>query len=102
MVSVILNLHSTASITYHNSLRGFRAGHGTGTTTLEVKILQQVTFMREEVLHSIFPDLHKEYDALYRSRCLDILEGYGVGPMDLRLLRKYWERLQMVTQVGGG
>ena len=28
----------------------------------------------------IFLDLHKEYDALDSSICLDILEGYGVGP----------------------
>ena len=28
----------------------------------------------------IFLDLHKAYDALDRSRCLEILEGYGVGP----------------------
>ena len=28
----------------------------------------------------IFLDLHKAYDTLYRSRCLDIPEGYGMGP----------------------
>ena len=36
--------------------------------------------MREEVLYVIFLNLTKAYDALDRSRCLDILEGYGVGP----------------------
>ena len=36
--------------------------------------------MREEVLYMIFLDLHKAYDALDMSRCLKILEGYGVGP----------------------
>ena len=29
----------------------------------------------------IFLDLQKAYDALDRSRCLDILEGYVVGPL---------------------
>ena len=31
----------------------------------------------------IFLDLHKAYDVLDRSGCLDILEGYGVGPPSL-------------------
>ena len=61
------------------------------TTTLEVKMLQQVMAMREEVLHKIFLDLHKEYNALDRFRCLEILEGYGVGPRALHLLYRYWE-----------
>ena len=40
----------------------------------------------------IFLDLTKAYDALDRSRCLGILEGYGVGPGARRLLRNYWRR----------
>ena len=40
VVEVILNRRFTASITYHNYFHGFRAGRGTGTTTLEVKLLQ--------------------------------------------------------------
>ena len=49
----------------------------------------------------IFLDLHKAYDALDRSRCLEILEGYGVGPKARNLLRTYWQRLTMVTRAGG-
>ena len=48
----------------------------------------------------IFMDLHKVYDALDRSRCLGILEGYGMGPRALRLLRLYWVRLRMVARPG--
>ena len=58
-VVVILNRRFAASITYHDSLHGFRAVRGTGTATLEVKLLQQVTAMKEAVLHTIFLDLHK-------------------------------------------
>ena len=39
-VLVILNCRFTASITYHDSLHGFWAGRGTGTATLEFKLLQ--------------------------------------------------------------
>ena len=45
-VAVILNHRFTVSITYHNSLHSFQAGRGTGTVTLEVKLLQQVTVLR--------------------------------------------------------
>ena len=75
VVAAILNHWITASITYHDFLNGFRAGRGTGTATLDAKLLQQLAAMREEVLYVIFLDLHKAYDALERSRCLEILEG---------------------------
>ena len=49
----------------------------------------------------IFLDLTKAYDALDRSRCMEILEGYGVGPNPRRLLINYWRRLTMVARAGG-
>ena len=54
----------------------------------------------EKVLYIIFLDLHKAYDALERSRCLEILEGYGVGPQARRLLQTHWRRLTMVERAG--
>ena len=57
--------------------------------------------MREEVLYVIFLDLHKAYDALDRSRCLEILERYGVGPRSWRLLRTYWGKMTIVVREGG-
>ena len=35
--------------------------------------------MKEEVLYMIFLDLHQAYDVLDRDRCLEILEGCGMG-----------------------
>ena len=49
----------------------------------------------------IFLDLTKAYDALDRSRSLDILEGYGVGPRARQLLWAYWGKSTMVAQAGG-
>ena len=57
--------------------------------------------MRDTVLGDIFLGLHKLYGALERERCLDILEVYGVGAGTIRILRTYWDRLQMVAKVGG-
>ena len=100
-VEVILNIRFTASITYHESIHGFRAGRGMGTTNLEVKMIQQVTAIREAVLHTIYLNLHKAYDALDRSRCLKTMKVYGMDPRSLRLLRRYWERLHMLERVEG-
>ena len=52
-------------------------------------------------MYVIFLDLQKSYDALERSRCLEILEGYSVGPKARRLLTTYWHRLTMVARAGG-
>ena len=85
--AAILNRRFAASVTYHDFLHGFRAVRGTGTATLEAKLLQHLAALREEVLCVIFLDLHKSYDALDRFRCLEILEGYGVGPKARRLIK---------------
>ena len=56
------------------------AVRGTGTVTLEAKLLQQLAALREKVLYVILLDLHKPYDALDSSMCLEILEVYSMGP----------------------
>ena len=68
VVAAILNRRLTASITFHDFLHGFRAGRGTGTATLEDKLLHQLAALTEEVLYTIFLELHKAYDTLDRSR----------------------------------
>ena len=57
--------------------------------------------MREEVLYVIFLDLTKAYDALDRSRSLEILKGYVVGERVRQLLREYWNKTTMVAREGG-
>ena len=89
-----------AAIKLHDVLHGFREGRGTSTATLEAKLLQKLAAMREEVLYVIFLDLTKAYDALDRSRTLEILKGYGVGDRVRRLLATYWERTTMVARAG--
>ena len=69
--------------------------------TLEGNLLQQLAAMREEVLYVIFLDLTKAYDALDRSRSLEIRKGYGVGDRARRLLREYWDKTTMVARAGG-
>ena len=87
LVLVIINFQFTAYIIFHDILHGFRVGCGTGTTTLEAKLLQQLEAMNEDIIYVIFMDLHKVYDALDKYICLYILEGYGGVPQSLRILR---------------
>ena len=78
----------------------FWEGHGTGTATLETKLLQQLTSMREAVLFEVFMDIWKDYNALYRERDLDLLALYGFGHRTIQLLRMYWDHLTMVAKAG--
>ena len=70
VVAEILNSRPTAFIIYHNFIHGFWAGRGTGTCTLETKLIQWLAALREDFMYVIFLYLHKAYDALYRDRCL--------------------------------
>ena len=49
----------------------------------------------------IFLDLNKAYDALDRYICLEILEGYDMGPLSRCILRVYCDRFRMVACAGG-
>ena len=70
VVAVILNFRLIASIAFHKVLHGFQVVHGTGTATLDAKLLQQLASMMEDIMYVIFLELHKVYDALDRYRCL--------------------------------
>ena len=59
LVTVILNLRLTTSIALNNFLLGFWACCGTGTASPKTKLLQQLMAMMEEVINTIFMDMHK-------------------------------------------
>ena len=65
-----------------------------GTTTLESKLIQQLTSMTYSVLHKIFLDLDWY-------RCLEIIAVYGVGPRVLCVFQAYRGRITMVDKTGG-
>ena len=53
----VVNYLIGAEVDFHDTLRIFRVGREMGTSSLEVKLLQQLTEMREEVLYEVFIDL---------------------------------------------
>ena len=64
----LLNRRITSAIKYHDVLHKFSAGCGMGITTLEAKLLQKLTAMREKFLFEVFLDLHNSYNALEQDR----------------------------------
>ena len=75
-----------SAISFHDTLHRFWAGQGIWTATLEAKLLQQLSAMREAVIFKVFLDLCKAYDALYQEISIDLLSAYGVGTRTVRLI----------------
>ena len=86
-LSEVVNWWIGAVVKFHDVLQGFRAGWGTGASSLKAKMLQQLMLMREEILYEVLINLWKFYDDLYRERCMDILVGFGIGPRTESILQ---------------
>ena len=96
----VINFWIGAAVQFNDVLHGFREGQGTGTASLEAKLLQKLMTMREEVVYEVFLIICKSYDALNRDWCLEILMGYGVSPQIKKIIRHYWNHLSMVARSG--
>ena len=44
---------------YHDCLHGFLAGRGTGTVATEIKLAQQLAYIKQVPLYGVFIDLRK-------------------------------------------
>ena len=64
VISIIIDRCLEESIELHDVVQMFRVWRGTGTATLEAKILQEITGMQKEVLYEIFISIHKANDSL--------------------------------------
>ena len=51
-------------IKFHECLHGFVKKKGCGTAVLEAKLAQQLAYLRQTPLNTIFLDLRKAYDAM--------------------------------------
>ena len=63
---VVVNFRIGEEVKFHDVLNSFRADRGAGTTSLEAKLLHQLTEMRKEVLYEVFLGLWKAYEAFER------------------------------------
>ena len=89
------------AIKLHDSLHGSVEMRGTGTATIEAKLVQQLAYVEQDPLFAVFIDLRKAFDAMDRGRILEILENYGVGPNILRLIKLFWLKAELVCRANG-
>jgi hypothetical protein len=85
----------------HDLLHGCRDKRGTGTARIKAKLAQQLAHLEQAPFYGVFLDLKKAFDSMDRERCLLILEGYGVGPRMIRLIRNFWRNAVLVCQASG-
>ena len=67
LCAMIIHLHLTQAVEFHNDIHGFCPHHGTGTATLEAKLLMQLCYSKGLPLYQVFLDLTKAYDSLDHS-----------------------------------
>lgn len=101
LIKKIIDNRLARGIELHDAIHGFRKRRGCGTAILECRLEQERAICQGETLFQVFLDLTKAYDTLDRERTLLILEQYGVGPNVCRILRTFWDRLQLCPCQGG-
>ena len=97
----IVDLRVKGAVSFHDTIHGFRAQRGCSTAIIEAKVVQELAALQQTPFYAVFIDLRKAYDTVDRSRVLDILEGYGVGPRARTLLRSFWSQQKLVARQSG-
>ena len=95
---MIVNSQLQSTIVLHDTLHGFRLGRGTGLAVMEAKVEQKLAGMVHDPLFEVFIDVQKAYDSLDIGICMDIIQGYILGPNLQRLLQRYWDRQKVVPK----
>ena len=103
LVSRIIHIRINNNVDYHNAIHGFRQNRGTTTAISELKLAMRSTRMdkNRNPRYTIFLDLTKAYDTLDRSRTLEILKAYGVGPNIIHIISQTWNMDRMIPKQSG-
>ena len=85
-------------MTLNDALYEFRLGRGTGTDTLEAKLVQQLVGIAHEPLFQVFLDVRKVYKSMDRVRCTEIMRGYGMVQNMARLIAHHYSNQHFVPK----
>jgi hypothetical protein len=72
---MIIHQRLLTTIKLHNSVNGFRTNCGTGTATMNVKLLMQKAKIQSNPLYMIFLVIKKAYNSLDRDRTIELLKN---------------------------
>ena len=79
VVEALIDTCLRAIIQFHDVLHRFRAGKGTGTAIMELKLAQELARVDHSPLFLVLLDLRKAYNTVDRDCLFQTLEGYGAG-----------------------
>ena len=98
LISSIINIRLTNTITFCDSVHGFRKQRGCFTAIGEAKLKMQISICNSRPLYQVYIDLKKAYDSIDRDRVLYILEAYGMGPKLTKYIRVVWDKQRYLLQ----
>ena len=100
VLTSITNNRLRYSVTLYDALHEFRQGRGTGMATLKTNMVQHLAGVFKDPLFQVFLDVRKACGLLYRKICMEVLNGYGLGPKLRRLLQWVLEEQAVVPKTG--
>ena len=101
VMDAIIDTCLRSRIQFHDVIHGFRAGRGTGTSTMELKLSQYFSRVDQYSFFLVFLKLRKSYNTVDRGRFIRTLEGYGAGPQMFKIPVTFWDHQEVITSQTG-
>jgi Reverse transcriptase (RNA-dependent DNA polymerase) len=101
VVSTIIKERCNETITFEDSLHGFRSERGTSTAIIEAKLRMETRIAEGKTMFQVFLDLSKAYDTVDRGKLLYLLRAYGLGTNLSLILENFWNQLWVVPKQKG-
>ena len=101
VVEEVIENQINSVVQFHDGLHGFCAGRGTGTSTMELKLAQELASVDQDLLFLLFLYIRKAYYNLDWGKLIQTLEGYGAVLKLWGLLEEFWSIQEVVTRKNG-